>query len=149
MCVLSYIRRKEAVGGWLMAFFCWAYAGLLVILLLSVPAVSVFFPATVNELSPKATALMFVVVLRLLGYVGTAVVSAFLLQTREWVWVKRLRLALGTQLLLTGISLILDRAYFPGSLLQNSVRWLVMCAWFGYFYFSTRVRMVFLTEHCG
>ena len=87
--------------------------------------------------------------MRLLGYVILAVISTFLLRNRNSIWVERLRIAIGAVLLLVGITLVLDKIYFPSTFFLNLMRWLVLVAWLIYFFVSVRVRMVFFSKTWG
>jgi hypothetical protein len=149
LAVLSYIRRKQAIGGWLLFFFGEVYVAVVVGALASIPVVAAVFPGPFSPSSPNLRLLSLVVSLRLLGYLGMAVASTFLLRVREPVWVKLLRIAIGMALVLDGITLIVDKLYFPGTLVGNLGRWFVLLAWLGYFSVSVRVRMVFFSKTWG
>jgi hypothetical protein len=109
---LSYAKRDEAIGGWLMFYFFQTYAGLLVLLLVNIHTVVILFPSPPLLPPQNAGPLMLAVLPRLFGFIGVAIVATHLLKLRVWVWVKRLRFFLGVELVLAGISLVVDRIYF-------------------------------------
>jgi hypothetical protein len=149
LALLSYFRRKEEIGGWLMVFFSQIYVGVAVVLLGSIPIVAKAFPATPSGSSPVAKLVAVVTLLRLAAYAIVAIVSTFLLRERNSIWVQRLRLAIGAALLLNGITLVVDILYFPSTLVRNLFGWLVLLAWLIYFFVSVRVKMVFLSKTWG
>jgi hypothetical protein len=149
LVVLSYIRRKQAIGGWLLFFFGEVYVGVVVGAIESLPVMAAVFPGPLSPSSQNVGLLAVVVSLRLLGYLAMAVASTLLLKAREPIGVKRLRIAIGTALVLDGITLIVDKLYFPGTLVGNLGRWFVLLAWLAYFSVSVRVRMVFFSKTWG
>jgi hypothetical protein len=149
LALLSYFRRKEAIGGWLLVFFCQMYVGVVVVLLGSIPIVARAFPATPTVAAPASKLVVLVTLLRLAASVVVATVSTFLLRDQNSVWVERLRLALGAALFLNGITLIIDILYFPSTLVRNLFGWLVLLAWLISFFVSVRVRMVFFSKTWG
>jgi hypothetical protein len=149
LALVSYLRRREAIGGWLMFFFCTAYIGLLVALLISIPAVVALYPLPTMPPPSYAVVLGAVGLLRVVGYAGVALVSTYLLRCQEWQWVERLRFAIGANVVLNGVCLVFDQIYFPEALLPNVIRWVILCAWLIYFFVSVRVRTVFQTKNWG
>ena len=131
-----------------MFFFGEVYIAVVVGAIASIPAVAAIFPAPLSS-SPTLRLLALIVSLRLLGYIGMAVASTLLLRVREPIWVKRLRFAIGIALVLDGISLIIDKLYFPGTFVGNLGRWFVLLAWLVYFSVSVRVCMVFFSKTWG
>jgi hypothetical protein len=149
LAMLSYIRRKAAIGGWLFFFFGEAYIGVVFGVVASVPVVAAAFPAEPSIPTPNARLIAMVVLLRLFGYLIIAVASTFLLTQRDSIWVERLRFAIGAALLVNGIAVVVDKFYFPGTFVGNLGRWLVLLAWLVYFFISVRVRMVFFSKTWG
>jgi hypothetical protein len=149
VAIVCYLRRREAIGGWFLAFLAWVYAGLAVSLLRSLILVAGLFPLRTSLTSPLIGPLILVVILTMFGYIGTALVATFLLQVRDARWVKRLRFAIGAQLLFNGIVLAMDAAYFPTALVSNLFRWCSIGIWLIYVCVSVRVRMVFVTKDWG
>jgi hypothetical protein len=149
VAIVCYFRRREAIGGWFLAFLVWVYAGLAVSLLRSLLLVARLFPSAASPTPPLIGPLALVVILTVFGYIGTAVVATFLPQVRDALWVKRLRFAIGAQLMFSGIVLVVDAAYSPTALVSNILRWSVGCIWLIYLCVSVRVRMVFVTKDWG
>ena len=75
--------------------------------------------------------------------VGCAII---LLVRREWLWLERLRWALGIEIAIAAVSLYIDSRYFPRSVLGNGIQLGMMCVWFLYLAFSDRVHRVFRTK---
>ena len=80
---------------------------------------------------------------RFIGISVVAVIALIALVKREWDWLERLRLALLVEVTIAGLSVGLDIRYFPGAVKFNAARWIGLCLWLLYFYFSKRVRRVF------
>jgi hypothetical protein len=146
---VSYFRRKEAIGGWLLLFFSQMYLGATVMLLRSVPIVARAFSATPTATTPVSKLVLLLTLLRLAAYAVLATVSTLLLRERSSLWVERLRSALGTALLLNGATLMIDFLHFPSTFVRNLVGWLGLLAWLIYFFVSLRVRMVFFSKTWG
>jgi hypothetical protein len=149
LVILSYVRRKYAIGGWLLFFFGEAYVALLLGAVASVPVVAAAFPAQPLVSLSNARLIAVVVLLRLFGYLIVGVASTFLIEQRNSVWVERLRFAIGGALLVDGIALVFDKIYFPGTFVGNLGRWMVLLAWLAYFFVSVRVKMVFYSKTWG
>ncbi len=140
--VASYLRRRESIGGWLLYFYYWIYA------LLVAYAYDVFAHYRVFLPSSKADcehhlALMATVHPRLFALGVVIGIAMIMLKKREWVWVERLRLALGAEIAIAAVSVALDAKYFPKSFTLNLGRCVMMFLWFLYFCFSDRVYSVF------
>jgi hypothetical protein len=146
---VSYIRRSEAIGGWLLLFFSQVYFGVVFTLLFSIPVVVRAFPPVPSVASPTPRLVVTLVFLRLAAYAILSIASTFLLRERNSIWLQRLRLALGLALLLNSTTLLLDILYFPGSLVRSLVGWIVLLVWLIYFFVSDRVEMVFLSKTWG
>jgi hypothetical protein len=149
LILASYIRRSEAIGGWLLLFFSQVYFGVVFTLLFSIPVVARAFPSVPPVASPTRRFVVILVLVRLAAYAILAIASTFLLRERNSIWLQRLRLALGLALLLSATTLVLDYLYFPGSLVRGLVGWLVLLVWLIYFFVSDRVKMVFVNKTWG
>ena len=140
--VVSYLRRKESIGGWLLYFYYWIYA-LFVAYAYDVFAhYRVFLPSSKVD-SEHHLALIATVYPRLFALGVVMGIAMIMLKQREWVWVERLRLALGAEIVIAGISVGLDAKYFPKSFGLNLGRCVMMLLWFLYFCLSDRVYSVF------
>jgi hypothetical protein len=140
--VVCYQRRKESIEGWLLYFYYWIYA------LVVAYAYDVFvhyraFLPSPDQNPEHHLALIAVAYPRLLALAVVVGVAMMLLKRREWVWVERLRLALGVEIIIAGISVALDAKYFPKSFGLNLGRCVMMFLWLIYFCFSDRVYSVF------
>jgi hypothetical protein len=80
LVVLSSIRRKQAVGGWLLFFFGEVYVAVAVGAMAGIPVVAAVSPGPPSPSSPNLRLPALVVSLRM------AVASTFLLKTREPLW---------------------------------------------------------------
>ncbi len=140
--VVSYLRRKESIGGWLLYFYYWIYA-LFVAYAYDVFAhYHVFLPSSKVD-SEHHLALIATVYPRLFALGVVIGIAMILLKKREWVWVERLRLALGAEIVIAAVSVALDAKYFPKSFTLNLGRCVMMFLWFLYFCLSDRVYSVF------
>lgn len=143
--VVCIVRRKEAIGGWLLYFYYWTF-GVLFISLRDVTQHLNAYSPSFRSGSMNHEALILAVFPRLLMYLAVAAVAVILLLKREWVWVERLRVVLLAGVLIAGFSLWLDVRNFPGSTRSNTVRWVGLCFWLTYFFVSKRVHHVFRTH---
>lgn len=140
--IVSYLRRKQEIGGWLL-YFCYCIVGVLVISLADIVRhPQVFFHQQAQN-SGFHLALILAVFPRLIAVIAMMTYTFVLLRTREWVWVERLRLALLVAAIIALISLALDAGFFPRSLFRNAARWIGLALWTLYFSVSERVRRVF------
>jgi hypothetical protein len=140
--VVCYLRRKESIGGWLLYFYYWIYA-LVVAYAYDVFAHYRVFLSTPELDSEHHLALIAVAYPRLLALAVVVGVAMILLNRCEWVWVERLRLALGVEIIIAAVSVALDAKYFPKSFAVNLGRCVMMFLWFLYFCLSDRVYSVF------
>ncbi len=140
--VVCYLRRKESIGGWLLYFYYWIYA-LVVAYAYDALAHYRVFLSTAKLDSEHHLALIAVAYPRLVALAVVVGVAMILLRRREWVWVERLRLALGVEIVIAGVSVALDARYFPKSFTLNLGRCVMMFLWFLYFFLSDRVYSVF------
>jgi len=128
-----------------MYFYYWIGAVLAVYLKDALGNYRVFLPS--SGLDPaNHLALIVAVYPRLFALLGVVGIAVAVLKWREWLWVERLRLMLGVTVSIAGISVVLDGIFFPRSLVPNLTRWIMLCVWLLYFYFSERVRGVFRTK---
>ena len=118
IAVLSFVRRKQDIGGWLMYFYYWIGAVLAVYLKDALGNYRVFLPS--SKLDPVMhLALIVAVYPRLLALLGVVAIAVAVLKWREWLWIERLRLMLGVTAVIAGISVALDAVYFPQALPSN------------------------------
>ncbi len=140
--VVCYFRRKESIGGWLLYFYYWIYA-LFVAYAYDVFAhYRVFLPSAKLD-SEHHLALIAIAYPRLFALGVVIGIAMIMLKQREWVWVERLRLALGAEIVIAAVSVALDAKYFPKSFTLNLGRCVMMFLWFLYFCLSDRVYSVF------
>ena len=143
--IVSYLRRKQEIGGWLL-YFCYWIVGVLVISLADIVQHPQAFFHQGAQNSGFHLALILAVFPRLIAVIAVMTCTFVLLRTKEWVWVERLRLALLVAAIIALISLALDAKFFPRSLLANGARWIGLALWTLYFFVSQRVRRVFQTH---
>jgi hypothetical protein len=144
--VLSIVRRKKDIGGWLFYFYYWVLAFVVIYAREALQNIKVFapsyYPKVINH-----EALVAAVFPRFIGISVVAVIAIIVLVTRERAWLERLRLALLVEVIIAGISVGLDVCYFPRSVKLNVGRWIALLLWLLYCYFSKRVRRVFGANH--
>jgi hypothetical protein len=143
--IVSIARRHRALGGWLLYFYFW-FTALVVVRFLQVIQ---HFPRylDVKHLGPELhLALLIATFPRLLACSVTVVVAYLLLRYWDWAWVDKLRLSLVVTAVIACLSLILDMRYFPTVLLSNVMQWVGIVLWTLYFYGSERVERVFRTR---
>jgi hypothetical protein len=145
VAVLSYIRRRKEIGGWLMYFYYWIAAVLVVYLKDALGNYRVFLPS--SRMDPaKHLALIVAVYPRLLALAAVVVIATAVLNRRDWILIERLRFMLGVTVAIAATSVVLDAIYFPGALFPNVTRCVMLSVWLLYFYFSKRVHHVFQTK---
>jgi len=143
--VVRVVRRKEAIGGWLLYFYYWISA-VLFISFRDITQHLKVYGLSFRSTSMNHEALVLAVFPRLFMHVAVAAVAVILLMKREWVWVERLRVVVLAGVLIGGLSVWLDVRYFPGSTRSNAARWIGLCLWLLYFLASKRVHHVFRTR---
>ena len=142
---ICVVRRKQAIGGWLLYFYYWIFAVLFISLRDIALHPSAFKPSFGSD-SLNREALFLAVFPRLFLFLAVAVIAVMLLIEKEWVWVERLRVVLLAGVFIAGLSVWLDVHYFPKSIRGNAVRWGGLCFWLLYFFVSKRVHHVFRTK---
>jgi hypothetical protein len=140
---------KEAIGGWLLYFYCQIYVWVASLLVSSISTAAALYPRWSANATGQPSAAVFAVLPEILGFAGVAIVATGLLEFRSWLWVQRLRMAISSGILLVGISVVVDFLYFSDAVGVNPGRWIVLCLWLIYFSISVRVRLVFLTKIWG
>jgi uncharacterized membrane protein YidH (DUF202 family) len=146
--IVSYLRRKQEIGGWFLYFYFWISAVLVIYLTDALNNYRVFLPSSKLD-ATRHVALITAVYPRLLALVGVVVIAVALLKWREWSWIERLRLMLAVTAVIASISVALDVRYFPRSLFANLIRCTMLWVWLIYFYVSKRVHHVFRTRDWG
>jgi len=141
-CVQS---RHKPIGGWLLLFFIQLYLGIVVTAVLTVSSIANYYPSTWNG-SPLYYLFLLSTVPGLLLRATQTVAGCFLLRTRAWKWVSRLRVLLVADLVCAIISLVIDLASFPDSIVFSVIALIWPLMWLPYFYVSKRVKRVFLTK---
>ncbi len=144
MVLVSFARRRNAIGGWLLYFYYWICASLLVRI-----AEVVWHPETflTTNLKPDLhLALIMTTLPRFIANLVLVIAALVLAKKREWGWVERVRFWLIITTLCTGISVGIDYYYFPKSVLLNAARLAGLLMWTIYFFVSTRIHSVFLTK---
>jgi hypothetical protein len=143
--IVSYMRRKEEIGGWLLYFYFWIWAVFLSYVTNILGHYSVYLPS--SKIAPEQRmALIVAVIPRLLVFAAVIGIATVLFRRREWLWVQRLRLVIGAAVVISAVSLVVDVRYFPATLLVNGSRFAGLCVWFLYVCFSKRIRRVFQTK---
>lgn len=138
--IVAIVRRKHAIGGWLLYFFLQSLLGLGLLLTtthwrryLSTdwddPAL--YFVHTLSNLS------------RLILLTAITAMTLALFRTREWNWVAGVRLALAAYAFITMVKLAVDIAYFPETARKDTISLAFPSVWIVYFLVSRRVHRVF------
>src|SRR5439155_10781563 len=86
--VVRVVRRKEAIGGWLLYFYYWISA-VLFISFRDITQHLKVYGLSFRSTSMNHEALVLAVFPRLFMHVAVAAVAVILLMKREWVWVER------------------------------------------------------------
>ena len=143
--IAAALRKRQAIGGWLMFFYYQVYAGALFSVILLTRTYRLY---TLRPWSNETRHILFVVasVPRLVGFLIVTTVATILLVRRDLQWLERLRFAFAIELLFMTISLAIDFVYFRNALQVNFGHFAVFVAWFGYFHGSQRVHHVFVTH---
>jgi hypothetical protein len=145
---VSILRRREAIGGWLLYSYYWIFAVLYISLNDILKHTQVFRPSF-GVGSVNHEALVLAVFPRLFATLAALVLAVVLLIRKDWVWVERLRLVLLVHVLIAAFSLWLDVRYFPTTTVPNGGRLIGLFLWLLYFHKSKRVHRVFCTKDWG
>jgi hypothetical protein len=135
--IISVVRRKSAIGGWLMFFLFQIFTG---------TVFSVFTLITVmaarNHTKLYAYYLLAMIP-EVLAMVAVSVVCVALLRTWEWRWMAPLRGALALSIAVGIASVAIDVAKFPGSIALDAAPVISRSIILAYFLVSKRVESVF------
>jgi hypothetical protein len=143
--IVSYMRRKEEIGGWFLYFYYWMFVALYVYWEDFHKHIKIFLPSSRLD-EGHHLALIIAVFPRLLGLTAVVAILLILIKRRDWVWIQRLRLIFGVTVLISMISVAIDVKYFRAALLVNATRLIMLCVWFVYLCVSARIRKVFRTK---
>jgi hypothetical protein len=119
--ILSSLRRKQEVGGWLMFFYYQVYAGAVISTIILWKSFSSY---TLRPWADEKRHLFFIIatVPRLIGFLIFASVATVLLKRRNAGWLGRFRFVFGIELVFMGISLVIDFFYFPTTVTFNFIQ---------------------------
>jgi hypothetical protein len=81
--------------------------------------------------------------------IAQVVVATILLKSRDWKWVKKLRVVLIASLCWMAVVISIDAAYYPSDVPLDIYSLIVLTIWLPYFFRSNRVRRVFLSKDWG
>jgi hypothetical protein len=143
--VVSYLRRKEEIGGWFLYFYYWMFVVFYFYLQDFLAHPNLYLPSSRLDEAHRL-ALLIAVIPRLFALSAVIILMIIVVNRRDWIWVQRLRLVFGATLVIAAISVAVDVKYFPTSVLVNSVRLFMLIVWFIYLCVSDRVRRVFLAK---
>ena len=140
--VVAIIRRKQAIGGWLLFFFWQTFAGCAATIIQCAVNWHSYMPATWSD--PNLYLLyMLSFTPRLVSLLSISVVSGILLRTFAWRWALMLRYALIAYIVTSFASFGLDVLYFPADRSITFAMLLFPSIFLIYTYLSDRFRRVF------
>jgi hypothetical protein len=141
--IAAVVRRKHAIGGWLLYFFFQVLLGLALV------AASTHWTLYASrEWSDPVRYFLFTVsnLSRVAVLAAIAVMCISLADTRDYQWVCGLQWALAIYGFLTIVKLPVDMYCFPSAVNRDTLSMAFPVVWMGYFTVSVRVRKVFLEK---
>ena len=140
--ILAILRRKHAIGGWLLLFFWQIFAGCAVTIIQLVKDWHSYTPAT----WPDANLYLLYMLSftpRVIALFSISLISVNLLRTFEGRWALILRYALIAYIVAGFVSFVVDMHYFPADRSLTAATLLSPSILLGYTYKSERFWRVF------
>jgi len=145
VCIIAFVRRKQAIGGWLMYFIAQVFLWLAKITVLIAGAWRSYAPEAWSD-----SRQYFLFILGTIPYfvamAGVAGVCVAMLRSRTWIWVVHVRRALTVCLVIGLLDVVIDAMYFPNYLPYRVASLIFTVIFLPYLFLSTRVRHVFQTH---
>jgi hypothetical protein len=144
--VISYVRRKEEIGGWLLFFYIQLYVGLAASLLILPFFIGDFLPGKWGGVTARYVAFLSIAVSALVIYVTQFVVAHKLRRSRDGAYLRPLRRVLALNLVVSIAVLLVDIKYDSIGIFSAAFMVLWAAVWLPYFHRSIRVGHVFVTR---
>lgn len=112
--LLCYFRRMDEFGGWLMFFYYQIFATIVLLLLQVFWRFREYLPSW-WESEWDHIIFLYAVLPRIFAFLLVGGVALVLIKQRNWFWVRNLRVALASAMVLVTMSLLVDLAYFPAA----------------------------------
>lgn len=143
--LICTLRRKHAIGGWLLYFLFQVLLGSALSIFSEAVAYGSYFPgAWISSRDYLWFLLMTLPVLIAKIFIITGCIM--LVKTREWIWVERLKWILVGFLLCGSLAYIIERQFFPDSFGMPFAVLFVHALFLVYLALSDRVCSVFLLK---
>ncbi len=142
VAIIAFVRRRSAIGGWLLYLLFQIYAG-------AAASAFLLFRNLTHHGHLPSTHYLLSAVPDTLALLAIAVVCIPLLKTRDWMWIVPVRTALGASAGVALISLVVGMVFFPQEALIPPIAIVQRLILVGYFCMSIRVRRVFRTHDWG
>jgi hypothetical protein len=139
VAIICVVRRKSAIGGWLMFFLFQIFAG---------TVFSLFTLITVMAARQHTNLYVYYLlstVPEALALIAVSVVCVALLRTRDWRWMTPLRGALALSIAAGIVVVAIDVVKFPGSIALDTTAVIYRTIILAYFCVSKRVDSAFRT----
>lgn len=143
--LVSALRRKQAIGGWLLFFLFLALLGGTLSLFFEAVAYRSYLPGAWNN----SREYLWFLLMTLPVHIAKVLLIAgciMLVRTGEWIWVERLKWILVASLLCWSLGYAIQRQVFPHLTWLSVFSPLPPAVFLAYLLRSTRVRRVFRTK---
>lgn len=137
--IICLVRRKRPIGGWLLFYFIWLFAGFFIWCIITASTLPRFSPANWHDKRIYAYFLAASIPADLLLLAQIAL-SILLLRTRQWLYLRLLRVILALQIAVALVTVLIDVKYFPPAAIFRAADIITASVWLVYFSFSPRVR---------
>lgn len=145
LLVLCVLRRKNAIGGWLLYFLAYVFVGGAVTVVNVANSLSVYRPSFWQGTNLYLPFLMSNAPLVLISLAEMAT-GIGLIRSMSWEWVGRMKLIAAAAIIARLVELGIDIVFFPSAVYGTVVRLIAPSAFLAYLFLSKRVRRVFLTK---
>jgi len=144
IALICILRRKDAIGGWLLFYFISMVLSMLIWLAVTIPALPLLDPSAWNDKGRYAL-FLFTAISNDVLIMAQFIVSMMIISKRfrDWRYVNYLRIILLSQIILSLIILPVDLSISPESVLLDVISTIAPAIWLSYFTFSKRVRSVY------
>ena len=142
-CIVCYMRRRSAFGGWLLSFYWQLYSGAVLTVFLFLRNFQAYVPENFATHASSHRWFMIAAVSTIVILALQVAVGTLLIVVRSWDMLQFLRILLAAQVVALLAALIVDANYFPNYVAYRVGGLISEGIWMTYFFVSDRARHVF------
>lgn len=145
MYLICSRRKAKEIGGWLLYYYIQLYIGAIFMVVLTIVSINNYNPSLWEE---QKTYMLFVfsTIPGIAIFLVQAGVATMAMKTRDYYWIKKLKLVLVLDLIFVLSAMVIDYQFFNDNLPFDVLGLIWPLIWLPYFSKSVRVEKVFVTK---